>query len=571
LHTEPCVDYVTFLTELIGAVQSSSYTLPPSTHRDEVLVADVIQARGVPFRAVAVLGLAEGEFPLGLSEDPFLRDADRTALAGWQGQPEQGRAALREHGLLLRPSTESGEVEFFYETITRPSERLLLTRPRLADNGAPWQASPLWEEVCRVSGVEPTILTSESRPALQDVASWPEWMETLAALRGTHSTQDTPMGGRPASAGTSAPDASSSAGPASDPVAADRASASHADPERWAALERAGQTLSDRTVLAGWQSQPEQGRTVLAGWQGQPGPFDGDLTLHAAEFGQTYGPRHIWSMTRLERYRSCPFYFFVANVLHLEPRLVPTPGLQLWQKGNIYHRILERIYQHPSVADRRDLAQLLDALPEVANQVLDQAPRLEGFRVTAWWEQTRQEIVDAVRLSLEALASLPGDFQPLRFEQSFGLGGRKALEATQGVEKLRLHGLIDRIDRDSRGGLRIIDYKSGSVSSYTARSVREGKTLQLPLYALGARDALGAGQAVEGFYWSVEKHEASAFTLSKYEGGPEAAIRDALAAAVEAVRGVRAGQFSPQVPERGCPSWCPVAAFCWRYSPRFEG
>lgn len=504
IDTTAGVNYVQFLAELTAAVQATSYSLPASPGRDEVLVADVAQARGQPFRAVAVLGLAEGEFPMALSEDPLLRDSDREAL--------------RAHNLPLRLSTESAEVGFFYETITRPTERLLLTRPRLADNGAPWQASPLWEEVCRVTRLVPTVLTSEDRPALQDVASVPEWMEHLAA----------------------------------DPTAAAaRALAQAADPARWAALEQAGQTLNHRAAY-------------------EPSPFDGDLTPHAPELGQTYGPRHTWSMTRLERYRACPFHFFVAHVLHLEPRLVPTPGLQAWQKGNIYHRILEKVYQHELVTDRRDLQQLLDALPEVAKQVLDAAPLVEGFRQTAWWDQTRQEIQDAVRATLEALAALPGDFAPNRFEQSFLLRDTQVARVDPDADRLRLQGLIDRIDIDGRKNLRIIDFKSGSVGSYTAKSVQEGKTLQLPLYALGARDALGAGQPVEGFYWSVEKHEPSKFTLASYKGGPEAAIRDALRAAGEVARGVRAGQFAPQVPERGCPSWCPAASFCWHYSPRFE-
>ena len=139
------------MTELTGAVDAASYRLPVHADREEILVADVVQARGLPFRAVAVLGLAEGEFPATLSEDPFLRDADRRRLRG-------------ECGLPLELSTESAEAEFFYETITRPRERLLLTRPRLADNGAPWQASPYWEEVRRLVTVTPERLTSESAP-----------------------------------------------------------------------------------------------------------------------------------------------------------------------------------------------------------------------------------------------------------------------------------------------------------------------------------------------------------------------------------------------------------------------
>ncbi|MCK4473349.1 MAG: exodeoxyribonuclease V subunit gamma, partial [Anaerolineae bacterium] len=163
----PAMDFPRFLDELVGAIEAITYRLPLRRGREEILVADVVQARGVPFRAVAVLGLAEGEFPTTLREDPFLRDGDRQRLHS-------------EYGLDLEPSTESAEVEFFYETVTRPRERLLLTRPRLADNGARWQASPFWEEVRRLVDVVPEPLTSESVPTATRVASWPELMESLA-------------------------------------------------------------------------------------------------------------------------------------------------------------------------------------------------------------------------------------------------------------------------------------------------------------------------------------------------------------------------------------------------------
>ena len=63
-------------------------------------------------------------------------------------------------------------------------------------------------------------------------------------------------------------------------------------------------------------------------------------------------------------------------------------------------------------ADPADLDALLAALPAAAGAVLDAAPRVEGFRATAWWTQTRAEIADNVRRSVEALAALPGGFVP---------------------------------------------------------------------------------------------------------------------------------------------------------------
>jgi len=500
------VDYARFVDELAGAVEATRYRLPIHPDQEEVLVADVVQARGLAFRAVAVLGLAEGEFPATLGEDPFLRDADRQRMR-------------QEFGLPLELSTESAEVEFFYETVTHPSQRLLLTRPRLADNGALWQASPFWEEVCRLTHVPPQTLTSETLPPPGEVASWPELMESLAAHEGH---------------------------------AALREWVRQARPPRQAALDRAAEVLALR--------RREEASAV-----------DGDLHDLAATFARQFGADHTWSATRLESYRSCPFAFFVGSVLGLEPRPEPVEGLDARQLGSIYHRILERVYQAPGVEDPADVQQLLDALPGAAKEVLDAAPRQDGFRETAWWAQTRQEIIENVRRSLEALAQLADGFVPCRFEAVFGMRGQPPLTVEAGGQRFQLHGFIDRVDRAADGRLRVIDYKTGGPSEYTKKAVADGKKLQLPLYALAARDALGLGEPADGFYWHVRKAEASPFTLRGFVGGPRVAMQTAAEKAWEAVSGARGGHFVPHPPDGGCPSYCPAAGFCWHCQPGFRG
>ena len=198
--------------------------------------------------------------------------------------------------------------------------------------------------------------------------------------------------------------------------------------------------------------------------------------------------------------------------------------------------------------------------------MLDAAPRVEGFRATAWWTQTRAEIAANVRRSVEALAALPGGFVPLAQEAAFL--DNDSLTVTDGDDAFRVHGFIDRVDRAPDGGLRIIDYKTGGPAAFTVKAVVEGKKLQLPLYALAAEQALGLGPVVDGFYWHVQHAEASKFTLAGFEGGPAAAIETALAHAWAAVRGARAGQFVPHPPDGGCPDYCPAVAFCWRYRAR---
>jgi len=129
---------------------------------------------------------------------------------------------------------------------------------------------------------------------------------------------------------------------------------------------------------------------------------------------------------------------------------------------------------------------------------------------------------------------------------------------------VRLHGYIDRLDAAPDGSLRVIDYKSGS-TPIPAKHLQEGRRLQLPIYALAAKQALGLGEVSSGFYWHIQSAEASSLKLEKYEGGVEAAYAVAIAHIGKHVKGIRAGRFEPKPPAEGCPSYCPAVGFCWRY------
>jgi len=99
--------------------------------------------------------------------------------------------------------------------------------------------------------------------------------------------------------------------------------------------------------------------------------------------------------------------------------------------------------------------------------------------------------------------------------------------------------------------------------------LKEGRRLQLPIYALAARDALGLGEISSGFYWHIQKAEASSLKLEKFEGGVDAAFETAIKHIGAHVAGIRAGHFEPRAPEEGCPSYCPAVNFCWRYKKGF--
>ena len=63
------------------------------------------------------------------------------------------------------------------------------------------------------------------------------------------------------------------------------------------------------------------------------------------------------------------------------------------------------------------------------------------------------------------------------------------LQPDDGSAPVVIHGQIDRIDELPSGGIEVIDYKTGRVSSQTGVD----KSLQLSIYALACRDELGLG------------------------------------------------------------------------------
>ncbi len=505
------MDFNDFLVELIGVVEKTSYQ-PLDNDQRAITCADVSESRGLAFEAVALLGLSEGEFPATINEDPFLRDLDRTTLSEGFNLP-------------LKLSTESAEAEYFYEAISRSKKYLLLTRPRIADNGTPWQPSPYWEEIQRWVNLAPRLETSRSKPELELAGSLAEYFEVIAGRFGFSSPG-------------------------------------------WQLSYQLYPEYSHQIVHS---SMVLKART--SGFSGPGSEYDGGLSKIKGEFSSKYSSSYVWSASRLETYQSCPFQFFVTNVLNLDQTDPPQEGLDARQLGNIYHHVLEDLYR--SVDDSYTLPDLLAALPGIAEVVFDAAPPREGFRKTAWWDLTKQEILANVERSVIVLETLDPSYRYYRAEQKFGIGDQPELiiqVPDLPGESYRMRGFIDRIDIKESGELRIIDYKTSGSFGFNNFAVKSGKKLQLPIYALAAMQALDLGSVREGFYFHVRSSEPSPFKLASYrEGenrGPRAAIDRTIKSGWLAVQSIRNGEFRPQPPESGCPEYCPAAEFCWFYQPR---
>jgi ATP-dependent helicase/DNAse subunit B len=179
----------------------------------------------------------------------------------------------------------------------------------------------------------------------------------------------------------------------------------------------------------------------------------------------------------------------------------------------------------------------------------------------------KAELLQRLEETVAALAEVSQGWRPFKQELMFGMGAPSLVLETE-AGPVRLHGYIDRVDAADDGSLRVIDYKTGG-ATISAVHLRDGRRLQLPIYALAAQKALGLGQVTSGFYWHIQKAEASSLKLEKFEDGINSAFAVAIAHVGRHVNGIRAGKFAPKPPAEGCPSYCPAANFCWRYKKGF--
>jgi len=418
---------------------------------------------------------------------------------------EDLRAAL---GLESRLARE--QAGLFYQAVTRTDKYLLMTRPYLADDGEDLEASLFWKAAAALvkQSTYPEI-DSETTLTLTDAGSCEEVLFHAVRRKGL--------------------------------------------PQRFNFLEHRWHDL-------------QQARDVLKARRDNDGhsPYEGNPVFLKDSLAERFGLDHGWSASQLETYGACPFFFYVSQGLDLQAREQPEVGLNAMQLGSMLHEVLELTYIH---AASYDLGALLTALHNQAANVFANAPEKFGFRASGLWEADQTQYLRMLEDTIKAVEEA-GDWEPYRFEQRFGIDGKPPLRIDLEEETIILRGLVDRIDRRADGGLRIIDYKTGG-SYLNKKDLEEGLRLQLPIYALAARDALGLGEPVEGFYWQIRGAKAGSLKLARFKWdqmeGPEATYEILKLHLSNILSGIRAAHFTPQAPDHGCPDYCPAVQWCWKY------
>ncbi len=487
--------------------------------------------RGVTFRAVFILGLADGEFPLRERENWLYDDRERAAMA-----------AL---GLTLTTAAfrRAEEDLYFAVAVALAGETLTLSCREDAET----LLSPYVAEVLRLFA--PGAVATEK---FSTVDFFPAAYEAVFSAREL--------------TGKALLDSRDAAGP-----------------EACAAAGHVLANLADDDFSRRVAAESSRGRGP-GPYDGLVGPDEGEggpyaLSITALEdYAQCpfrYFATRILKLREWEEKEEEAGFDVIGNIYHE----VLAAFLRA-HRGEILKP--ERAAEY-----RAELSDLLD----VVCRRLAAEDKTFGSKA---WEYRRRRLETAFGRWLEfEIAEQNGtglSFTPAYLEWGFGLPPGDGMDDASvtaplvldgGGQSLRVAGKIDRIDA-AGSKLAVIDYKRKYAPPF--RDLAAGTDLQAALYIMAAETFLcppGGEVAGGGYYsvenakkeggmWRAELAEEISHRAAKEAGNLDAAAWEAVQAGirrrvVEYAAGIRAGLYPPR-PAAECPPYCVARSVC-RYRP----
>jgi len=516
-HLNQFVDY-------LDAYQEAGGELPTSVELSEdvegVRLMTVYQAKGLEFPIVIVPGLVEREWPSTVgNSDLFPPDLLR------EGQPAPDFNVEEERRLL-------------YVALTRAQDRLIVTT----------HGGPAGQKL----GPSPFI--AELR------GDGPGGTEDEPDIRFVDRTQPS-AAGTPEQAGSDSTDADGSVDPVLErtlaavrqvmplPTKRERRLALRlratellgmlegtdaANPESAAASQRFTDQLADVGRSAAMSA--EESRALgLDPFTFQSLALDqaaGANLLQVAPLAPRFSYSQFWT------YERCPLQYAFASVY----RIPSARKAGYFAFGTAAHAAFERFTK-----ERRERLARGEPAPTRADLerifTAEWKPSEFGDRTTeAEYQRKAGNLLERFWAGELSTAS-----QAIHEELEFNL----ALQPGDGSAPVVVGGSIDRIDRLASGGIEVIDYKTGRITSQKD----PGINLQLSIYALACRDALGLGTPEKVTLYFTESSIRMSSTRSDEE--LNAARADILARAAR----IRSGDFAATPSKAACER-CDFAAIC---------
>ena len=506
-HLNQFVDYLTTYQEAGGELPTS---VELSEDVDGVRLMTVHQAKGLEFPIVIVPGLLEREWPSTMgNNDMFPADLLR------EGRPSPDFNLEEERRLL-------------YVAITRAQNRLIVTThggsAGQVANPSPFIAELLGVGPDGVAGTDGIVVVDRTEQGTQgspaDGAD-PVLERTLAAVR-----QVVPL-----------------------PTKRERRLALRLratellgmlegtdgdDPESEAARERFTSRLVD------------VGRSAVLGAEESRALGLDPLTFQSLASDRTAGANLLqvaplaghFSYSQFSTYEHCPLQYAFASVYRIPT--ARTAGYFAF--GHAAHAAFERFTR-----ERRE--RLARGEPAPTKDDLDRIFEAEWTPAEFGDRTTEAEYRRKAGNLLERFwtGEVSSVSQVLHEELNFNL----AIDPGDGSPPVRVSGSIDRIDRLPSGGIEVVDYKTGRTTSQKDVS----DNLQLSIYALACRDALGLGTPELVTLYFTES--SIRMSTTRTDEQLDAARADILARAAR----IRSGDFAATPGKTTCQR-CDFSALC---------
>ncbi len=489
--------------------RADAATLPPGgAEGGGVRILDAMQARGLTFGSLGLVGMNAGVFPRMAREDPFLSDASRAHLREATGRP-----------LPIASESDGEERLLLAMLLASARDQLRVSWRRADESGRPLVPSSALPAIARFTGIGSDAMAVER--AASAIPAHPRsriaaCMQTYGLL---HRADETLLVALASETGADAGAA----------VAARR-------PEL-----AAGIALVAATDAFGSSTGAYDGR-VGAGLR-----------------------RESMAATSLERLGRCPLQFFFRDVLRVDAPRTPTSPFEAdaASTGTRVHDVLREVYA------RLREERAFEGGDVAARVVRARALLREAWKANAGEEASARaahlpllDRIEGVRWLRALDAFLEADLARIADEGLVPESLEHEVDRVipQGPEGLLVRARFDRVLRGPKGAV-VGDYKTGGGLSarVNSRAMLSGAALQVPIYALVSGspvELLGVGPRSEA-------------RVVRFEGFDSPEERDGV---LETLRIVAALAATGRFPLRsgGHCAWCDYRSACRRGHPPTE-
>ena len=419
--------------------KNSNLTKIPGT-QDQVIMGDVDRSRSHKVKAIFIIGLNDGEFPSVHKDEGFLNDLDRETL--------------KQDGIELAKGTIENLYEDnfnIYKAFSTAEEKLYLLYSSSDVQGKALRPSMLINKIKKIY------------PMLQEES---DVIETKAEVLNKKTTYDELI------------------------IQLSKLKEQDEIDKVWYYVYDYYKKDTE------WNTKLEQNLKGL-NYTNIP------EKIEQTNIDKLYGNTLVTSISKLERYRSCPFSYYLQYGLKIKPE--EELKIQTLNTGTFIHEIIDEFFEAVREAGIK-LAEITDEqLAEIINKIIDEKLKQSQNYIFTSTAKYRALVLRLKKIIQKALKYIIGTLVQSRFEVlgtevEFGEKGKyKPIRLTlEDGKRIEIIGKIDRIDTaQSEDGryLRIIDYKS-SAKNIDLNEVYAGLQIQLLTYldaACKEEDLMPAG------------------------------------------------------------------------------